>query len=292
MKTLAIGVFVATLLSAMTLAQDAAPSQTNTSPTANPPETTVPPPQQNPATTQNPAAAQNPAGQSSAAQPSAAAQSAQPSNGLHISPGSVIPVQLTTTIDAKKAKSGDAVEAKVTQDMKTQSGLLVVPKDTKVLGHVTEAKPRGKDQPESQVAIAFDHAEVKDKGDVALPLSIQAIIAPPNSNSNNAAAENAAETPSPGNSGGASASNGRSGVSGESQQQRPTPTPPTGNAPAGGQQTSSARPPITAQTQGIVGISDLTLAPAANSTQGSLVSSEKNNVKLESGTFMLLRVSQ
>jgi hypothetical protein len=55
----------------------------------------------------------------------------------------------------------------------------------------------------------------------------------------------------------------------------------------------SSRPPITAQTQGVVGISNLTLSPPANnSTEGSVVTSEKNNVKLESGTMMLLRVNQ
>jgi hypothetical protein len=33
-------------------------------------------------------------------------------------------------------------------------------------------------------------------------------------------------------------------------------------------------------------------ANAQNGVQGSVVSSEKNNVKLESGTIMLLRVNQ
>jgi len=43
----------------------------------------------------------------------------------------------------------------------------------------------------------------------------------------------------------------------------------------------------------VVGISNLTLSPAASpSAQGSVMSSEKNNVKLESGTLMLLRVNQ
>jgi hypothetical protein len=34
----------------------------------------------------------------------------------------------------------------------------------------------------------------------------------------------------------------------------------------------------------------LSLTAAQNSAQGSVMSSAKNNVKLESGTFMLLRV--
>jgi hypothetical protein len=67
----------------------------------------------------------------------------------------------------------------------------------------------------------------------------------------------------------------------------------SGNIPSDAQSGTSSRPPITAQTEGVIGISDLKLtptAPAAN--QGSVVSSEKNNVKLESGTLMLLRVNQ
>jgi hypothetical protein len=42
----------------------------------------------------------------------------------------------------------------------------------------------------------------------------------------------------------------------------------------------------------VVGIADLKLSAAANTAQGSVISSEKNNVKLESGTLMLLRVNQ
>ena len=83
---------------------------------------------------------------------------AQTAGAPRIAAGSVIPVQLTKTVDAKKAKTGDEVVAKVTQDMKTQSGDVLVPKDTTVIGHVTEAQARNKEQKESQLAIAFDRA--------------------------------------------------------------------------------------------------------------------------------------
>jgi hypothetical protein len=54
-----------------------------------------------------------------------------------------------------------------------------------------------------------------------------------------------------------------------------------------------ARPPITANTQGVIGMSDVKLENAAqNSPQGSVLSSEKNNVKIEKGTMMLLKVNQ
>ena len=81
---------------------------------------------------------------------------------------------------------------------------------------------------------------------------------------------------------------GRSPNAGDSGSQPPT-APPTGGEP---QATPSKRPPINAKTQGVVGISNLTLAPPSSGEQGSVLTSEKNNVKLESGTMLLLKVNQ
>ena len=58
-------------------------------------------------------------------------------------------------------------------------------------------------------------------------------------------------------------------------------------SPSGTQTGTNVRQPITGNTQGVVGISNLKLAVAANTAQGSLVSSEKSNVKLESGTLCI-----
>jgi len=63
--------------------------------------------------------------------------------------------------------------------------------------------------------------------------------------------------------------------------------------PSDSQTANHSRPPITGETKGVIGISNLTLNDtASDASQGSVVTSEKNNVKLESGTMMLLRVSQ
>ncbi len=102
----------------------------------------------------------------------------QTASAPEIAPGSVIPVQLTKSIDAKKAKTGDPVEAKVTQDLKAGNSELVIPKDTKIVGHVTEAQSRNKEDKESQLGIGFDHAVIKNGSDGQLPMSIQAVIAP------------------------------------------------------------------------------------------------------------------
>jgi hypothetical protein len=193
---------------------------------------------------------------------------------------------LTKTIDAKKAKTGDEVEAKVTMDLKTNSGEVVVPKDTKVIGHVTEAHARSKDQKESQVGIAFDRAVLKD-GEMSLPMSIQAVIAPPTDNANNGGGYGQGAPPTGGGAASSSMGGGRTASAGQTQ---PSGTP---NAvPMEASQEGGARPPITENTQGVVGISNLKLEPAQSAAQGSVLSSEKNNVKVESGTMMLLKVNQ
>jgi hypothetical protein len=205
-----------------------------------------------------------------------------------IAPGSVLPVQLTKSVDAKKAKKGDEVVAKVTQDLRNNAGTVIVPKDTKVVGHITEAQARSKEQKESQLAIAFDHAVMKNGEAMQMPMSIQAIIAPPNRNADNAG--NNAE-PTPGQTAPSSSPAARQGSMGGAPSPTASAPQSAGSAPADARAQTSAQPQITGETQGVVGIANLKLSTEQDATQGSVVSSEKNNVKLDDGTFMLLRVS-
>jgi hypothetical protein len=268
---------VAALLCVASLAQNTSPSTQPSTPQTQAPTTSSP--QTQPAPT-------SPAGEN------------QPANKARIAPGSVLPVQLTKTVDAKKAKTGDQVVAKVLADMKTQSGEVLVPKDTKVIGHVTEAQPRNKEQKESQLAIAFDRAEMKDGNSMQMPMSIQAIIG---QQQNNATADGGGGAPMPpsqgsagvpaGAPGGGSTGSrqGGGGMSGSAGAPPPSPSGTAGGAAGATQTGGSSMPPINSETQGVIGISNLQLS-SANGTQGSVMTSEKNNVKLESGTMLLLKV--
>jgi hypothetical protein len=70
-------------------------------------------------------------------------------------------------------------------------------------------------------------------------------------------------------------------------------TPPSAaGAPPDAPGPTPAQPKITGTTQGVVGIENLKLAAAPDAKTGSVVSSEKNNVKLEEGVLMLLRVNK
>jgi hypothetical protein len=274
MNRILIAAFTAALLCGSLLAQSPQSPSTESAPEQ---------PQQIP-TTEQPATPSTPA-------QDAAAQAAPANNAPRIAPGSVIPVQLTKSVDAKKAKTGDEVVAKVTKDLRNNAGTVLVAKDTKVVGHVTEAQARTKEQKESEVAIAFDRVVMKNGEPMQMPMSIQAIIAPPTANSANATGGQP-KTSYPESGGASTSPGGRPGSMGGT-------TPPTASAPQtpGSVPTQApagtqAQQPITGNTQGVVGIENLKLSAAPDAKQGSVVSSEKNNVKLDDGTFLLLRVNQ
>src|SRR5580704_12219590 len=283
-----------TMLAANSPAQNTTPSPANPQPQqpASMQPGTTPPTEP-----QGSAAAQTPQTQSpSVTQPAQAA--AQPAGQVQpgemkIAPGSVIPVQLSKGIDAKKAKTGDEVIATVTRDMKTQSGEVLVPKDTQVIGHVTESQARNKEQKESEVGIAFDRAVVKGDA-MQLPMSIQAVIGPQDNAANNSSG---GDQSGPAMAGGAPTPSAPSSPMGSSRggATAATPPPQQSNLPAGSPDTQTqakSRPAINGTNEGVIGISNLKLEPSAqNSAQGSVLSSDKNNVKIDKGTMMLLRVN-
>jgi hypothetical protein len=266
-----------------TLLSGAALAESTRTPTAPDPAQTQPAPP-----TASPEAGPPPA-QSTAARPA-------PAQGtLRIAPGSVIPVELTKTVDAKKAKTGDEVVAKVTGDMKTESGEVLVPRDTKVIGHVTEVQARNKEQKESQLAIVFDRAVTKDGNTMQLPMSIQAVIGQQqNDNRNAPGGYDQAAVPTP--NGGMPAGGGGGGRTGSMSSPQASNTSSRQAASAGtptsDTSSSGPHPPISAQTQGVIGIANVTLSSASGGAQGSVLMSEKSNIKLESGTMLLLKVSQ
>jgi hypothetical protein len=294
MKQVLIAIFSGALMLGIAVAQDnSAPA--SGSPSSEPQSSAPAQPQTQPPASEPQAPAAQATPDSMAQAPRTSATSAPAGGVKKIAPGSVIPVLLAKTVDAKKAKTGDEVVAKIAQDLKSNSGEVIFAKDTKVMGHVTEAQARSKDQKESQVGITFDRAVMKNGSEMQIPMSIQAIIGSQNDPANAAGGNGEPTSPSAGSGAPASAGNdGRTGTMGGS-----TPPPPPsasnggGNAPSDAQAANTRRPPITSQTQGVVGLSNLKLESSnQGAAQGSVVTSEKNNVKLESGTMMLLRVNE
>jgi hypothetical protein len=210
--------------------------------------------------------------------------------------GSTVEAVLTKPVDARRNKEGDEVHAKVTKDV-LADGEVVVPKNSKLLGRVTRAQARGRGQAESALAVVFDRAVLKDGTEIPMNVVIQAIAA---------AQTQAALHDEPmmtGSAAGAGQASGRSNsgglVGGVTSTAGATvgAVGQTAGAAVGttGQAASTATGPaanlaLDSNTRGVIGIRGLTLnAEASNSTQGSVITSSSRNIRLESGTRLLLR---
>ena len=231
---------------------------------------------------QNAAPPQNP----ETASPAAAPQTGAPNQ---IAAGTVIPAELSKSVDAKKSKQGDKVEAKVTMDMLSH-GQIVIPRNTKVIGHVANTKPRTKDSPDSKVEIAFDRLLMKDGREIPFQAAIQAISRPqqmvPSSGGNDPMSESPGSMPAPG---GPASGGGNMGSPG-GRSNYPQSSGPTYGGSRNGQADQSVPGStvgaLSPNSQGVVGMSGLSLSSSA---EGSTISSEKDNVHLDSGTQLILR---
>src|SRR5262249_26295665 len=107
---------------------------------------------------------------------------AEAASANRLDSGSTVHAALTKPVDARKNKPGDEEVAKTTQDVKS-NGQVIIPRGSKIVGHVTEAKARAKGQENSSLGLAFDHAVLKNGTTVPVSFAVQAI------GSSNAAAQ-------------------------------------------------------------------------------------------------------
>ncbi len=91
----------------------------------------------------------------------------QGGKNIQLDSGTRLAGELQNTIDVRKAKVGDQVLLKTTQAIKS-GGHTVVPKGSRLVGHVTEVAQKGKGNGESRVGILFDRLE---QGSLAVPIS-------------------------------------------------------------------------------------------------------------------------
>src|SRR2546427_13310137 len=103
---------------------------------------------------------------------SASAQNGQVNSSL--AAGTAFNAALSSPVDSKKCKPGDAVNAHTTEAVKSE-GKTVIPKGAKLVGHVTQASARAKGESESSLGIVFDRAILKNGQEIPLSAGIQAI---------------------------------------------------------------------------------------------------------------------
>ena len=237
---------------------------------------------------------------------SATAQAGQ--NSASISSGTTFEAALDKPLDAKKNKEGDKVFAHTTQAVK-QDGQVVIPKGSKLIGHVTQAKARAKGESESALGIVFDQAVLKNGQEIPVNLAIQAVASAQAAASSSLSEGDAFGTASGMGSGRASGSGGvlssagstvggtagavtnTAGTVGSTVGGTAGATANTAASATGATAGSNLAGSLTSSSTGVIGLQGLSLnSELSNATQGSLIVSSTKNVRLDSGTRMLLRV--
>lgn len=78
-----------------------------------------------------------------------------------VPPGTVLPIMLSSTLDARHDQPGKRVSGKLMQDVPLPDGQ-AIPRGAKVLGHIVSAQPASARAP-SELALKFDQVEFKGK---------------------------------------------------------------------------------------------------------------------------------
>jgi hypothetical protein len=200
-----------------------------------------------------------------------------------------ISAELRSSVDSKKAKPGDAIEARMTEAIKA-NGKTILPENTKLVGHVTQVSSKSKGGADSSLGLAFDKAILKNGEEVPLNVSIQALATPEAAQASSAVNDMAASSPStPVNS----------GVPGGVNPREMSPGAP-GNRPINMGETSSessrgtpggtlnAAGKLTPNSHGVFGVQGGALKPETTNGIGSVITSTGKNLRLDSGTQLLL----
>jgi len=211
-----------------------------------------------------------------------AEEAAEAAAGDELPSGTTICAELAKPVNAKKAHVGDEVVARVTLPVLARGHVLLA-NGAKIVGHVTEAMARSRRNPTSRLGILFDHAELKDGTLIPMSLTVQAIglstlaaavRASMDQDDPDAPEPNRQTTPPP--------ISGRRGVP-----QVPAPQPPE---PVAAESAATDYPALDVGSHGMIGLPDLSLAESSKTAAGSVVTSTKKTVKLDSLTQFVLRV--
>ncbi len=87
---------------------------------------------------------------------------------------SAVTGELEGKLDSKTAKAGDRVVLKTAEKVQTSDGA-VIPRGSRLVGHITEVQAYGGQHGPARIAIAFDHAELKNGQSIAVYTLIRGV---------------------------------------------------------------------------------------------------------------------
>ncbi len=194
---------------------------------------------------------------------------------------------LTKSVESKSATVGQELTLRTISDV-VVDGRVVIPRNSKLLGHVTEVVTRGKNEPQSVLALVVDKAIRPDGSDVPVQAIIAAVAAPQDKSLSADATYgmmHSNEQKMSGSTPGTAASSGSLSASSKTSS-----TAAIATAELKGRMDETSV--LKEDSQGVIGYEDLSLSWHLMAPPPvTVISGKVKNVKLESGTQMLLRMS-
>jgi len=210
----------------------------------------------------------------------------QTNESSELQPGTTVRVTLQKPLSSKKNKAGDQVILKTAEGVKSD-GHEVIPKGSKIIGHVTVVTAHTKEKPEASLGIVLNRATLKGGRELPLHLSIQAVApaeggAPPTMSMTPATAAGSGGGMGP-VTGPLTA--GPNNPNGGTPNQVASPESPL-QSPAD-DMTSNGE--LTPTCRGVLRMEGVMLAKG-DANVGSVIVSRDRNIQLDIGTQMMLRV--
>ncbi len=176
-------------------------------------------------------------------------------------PQGILPLTLTKSLDSKKLKEGDEVDAKTVAGMHSPVGG-DIPAGSKVVGHVTQSKARSKGDSEASLGIVFDKIDLPGGKSMDIKGVLQAVGPAPDVG------------PDTGSSMGGAGMNRGNGS-----------TAPASNGIGMQPGQPGAAKMLDPHASGVVGIKNMQL-----DSNNSVLTSTGKEVKLDNGAQMLIRM--
>lgn len=217
--------------------------------------------------------------------------------------------ELQTKIDSKSAKPGETVVVKTTEKATTANGT-VIPKGSKIIGHVTDVAAHDSSNPNGRVTLQFDQAQLKGGQQVPIKSVLQSVAPAAGEGAPSDAFSSSAPTAMP--SGGGAAGSGAAPSSGSGSSsamaapraeapQASSAAPSAGTTAASGASASGAPPvgTVVAKNGNVAirttAVPGLLIAANANgqpfsNASGALLAA-RENVHLDNGTKIVLAVA-
>ena len=200
-------------------------------------------------------------------QDSSAMQSPAPPAAASAALHGMLAATLAKSIDSKKLKEGDEVDAKTVGMMRTADGVMI-PAGSKVVGRVTQSKARSKGDSDSSLGISFEKIQLSGGKELTIKGVLQAV------------GPNPSESSGPDTGAAGAGTMAKGGAGGSATMASPVSSPGGSMGGQGGQQGGGRM--LNAQSSGVVGIKNLQL-------EDSVLTSTGKEVKLDMGSQLLIK---